>query len=618
VPFQRLGITLLIDGPLVSQGSGITTIGADAECLQYRGRYVVPGSHIKGHLRHAWTELKEHYNIPIPVERWLGRESLQARDDTSPDTADGEQWAPRRGLLVFSHFFFLTAADSSQHDHIRVALNSNQVVKDKALQIVRSPWTYGATIEAKGWIEYNDNEFSDHNELSNAVKKGLQWAGAIGSEKGVGFGSINEVTVAPVTLPPKRNINTAANQKNDGNVNICGEEPVPDVGIKKETFSPEKDDLWKVTLAFDRPLCFAQPHIPDTNRLVSTSFVPGAALIANIANSAILDAASINKLTATNATPNGKPTHAPVSWLRAKHKENNIDHILYADAANHDQPFVFSKKKTRVTPGFVHAFKNIPSEIKSTLAPTADWLEVRTAITPYSRLAKDQSLFSMLCLDPDPDTPWHCHLHVRDLTASERRALYGFLCNDMRGPFGKTDAMVNHCMISVPEPVSPDAWIDENGSVRLMITASACLLEPGMSTAGATDNTTCLSNYNEYWKDISDDSLFLKRCFVSERMAGGMYIHRRFSTQTPYQPDILTEAGSVFLLEANPEKQTSQADVLNLLQGWYNTGLPDSKHYRNNPYDRRPWSPRNGYGAIAPLPPLPQPELPAKWRIVDV
>ncbi len=88
--------------------------------------------------------------------------------------------------------------------------------------------------------------------------------------------------------------------------------------------------------------------------------------------------------------------------------------------------------------------------------------------------------------------------------------------------------------------------------------------------------------------------------------SGGYYLHKRFQPNKQYEPYLLTEGGSIFVLTINKGKES---EASNKLEEWYKYGLPlpewaitrysrDDKqngdHWTNCPYIRE-----NGYGEIA-------------------
>jgi len=74
--WQKLNINMAVTGPLLTRSSDVIPVGIDGQNLVYNGKPVVLGSHIRGHLRHAWEELNK-LGADYPIARWLGTESAR-------------------------------------------------------------------------------------------------------------------------------------------------------------------------------------------------------------------------------------------------------------------------------------------------------------------------------------------------------------------------------------------------------------------------------------------------------------------------------------------------------------------------------------------------------------
>jgi hypothetical protein len=127
--------------------------------------------------------------------------------------------------------------------------------------------------------------------------------------------------------------------------------------------------------------------------------------------------------------------------------------------------------------------------------------------------------------------------------------------------------------------------------------------------------------YGETWQQLSNNSLEMVRFFATQTLAGGHYLWKRFQDRRttsgepqPYQPYLLTNAGSVFVLKpvANRE-QTAQEHI----KQWFNTGLPIADNLLEryalsaevqNQWQQCPYISQNGYGEVAV-------NLPIHWEL---
>ena len=136
---------------------------------------------------------------------------------------------------------------------------------------------------------------------------------------------------------------------------------------------------------------------------------------------------------------------------------------------------------------------------------------------------------------------------------------------------------------------------------------------PVLNKAGALFNA-----YADTWDSLSKNAdnpdstgcLELVRFFATQSLAGGLYLWKRFQNtqknepqnEQPYQPYLLTDVGSVFVLRSTDASEIAQQKI----KEWFEHGLPlpdwAKKEYLSD--DKPDWSscpylPQNGYGEIA-------------------
>jgi hypothetical protein len=109
-------------------------------------------------------------------------------------------------------------------------------------------------------------------------------------------------------------------------------------------------------------------------------------------------------------------------------------------------------------------------------------------------------------------------------------------------------------------------------------------------------------SYEKVWAELSGGTVKLVRYFAQQTLAGGYYLHERFQSKKAYYPWLLTDAGSVFVLEA------INGGAGQMIDDWVKHGLKLPKwaveRYGSDslPGDHWkccPYIPENGYGEIA-------------------
>jgi hypothetical protein len=232
-------------------------------------------------------------------------------------------------------------------------------------------------------------------------------------------------------------------------------------------------------------------------------------------------------------------------------------------------------------------------------------LTIRTAIDAESGTAADEQLFSMETVIPG-DTDWGANLslhHIRD-TATRKAVIAELdallqqapLCN-----LGKTKALAD-ASLEAPFPYScEEEWnpqtLETGQSVRLYLQSPARLLSTGTALAGVNGEQALFDAYAQAWSALSRGSLALRHFRARQQLRGGHYWWRRYRVEQAdsYHPEILTDSGSVFVLEVR-----DAALARPHLQRWRQLGLPQhddgagGDDWRHNPFIAA-----NGYGEIA-------------------
>lgn len=253
---------------------------------------------------------------------------------------------------------------------------------------------------------------------------------------------------------------------------------------------------------------------------------------------------------------------------------------------------------------------------------TLRYLRIRTDIDGNG-VAKDSSLFGYESVVAPQDnqqavtTNWLFDLDLQAIPAGEREAVRQELAQLLGHglfPVGKTDAF---CTVQCAENDS-DVWpaktlhTIQTGDLVPILLSSDALLFP---TSEIADNPAVdlLGIYQGAFADLlqqagSVGALQLSHFFATQRLTGGNYLHGRFHRNKPYQPWVLTEAGSVFVFKVNDAQRARD-----VLQRWAATGLPLTAAVKTAcgaGWETNPYVPQNGFGEVQVAPEHKFPALP--------
>lgn len=559
----RFTVTLTLAAPVMSQASGARTFGIDAAQIRdEQNRPALPGTLIRGNLRHAWERL---WCAHAPEERWppplhlLGEES------------QGTQNSPNRARLGFSPYWSAEDAGDAGVRH-RIQIHPTQgSVKPGSLQVIEAPFRFGAAIvfsgRISGWLTEAEAE-----HLEFWLTKGFGFVAALGALKGAGFGRVLDSRVERTLVPPEQPARIPAG------------------------------DRYRLLLTLDRPFCFARSHTgSDNNRFESEDFIPGAAIKAAIARRLLASSvlcACLDELRISHAFPaapnHPRPRSLPLSWA-----VDGEDQLW--DLALKTKPGLLDHKAPTFQPDWKGKHWDKATQV-------GGWpvlrrrLAVRTAIKPGHTRAEDEKLFAIESIDPQ-GLVWLADLSLPELSAAEQARVLDELLDLTTAPLdslGKTKANAELSLAQgtpAPGPEEPSLIRDSLAVVYLQTPA---LLLPSPGAIPPTNGGQALQDaYRQSWRRLSEGSLDLSHFFARQQLVGGKYLWRRFwdgdkKPPRPYHPQLLTEAGSVFVLKVIDESKARAR-----LADWQAWGLPPclpeklKDTWQANPYQRQ-----NGYGEV--------------------
>lgn len=165
-----------------------------------------------------------------------------------------------------------------------------------------------------------------------------------------------------------------------------------------------------------------------------------------------------------------------------------------------------------------------------------------------------------------------------------------FLSNGLFG-IGKTAASAtvttSHCFDPPPPKTIDINRLQTGQTIIITLQSLSKLLPDKLQTDATNDGKTLRACYQDKFTKYG---LELKTFFAEQQFIGGYYWHKRYNKNKPYNPQILTKAGSVFRFIVTDANRAQEA-----LTDWQIYGIPsDDENWQSNPYNRN-----NGYGEIA-------------------
>jgi hypothetical protein len=331
----------------------------------------------------------------------------------------------------------------------------------------------------------------------------------------------------------------------------------------------------------------------QNNAIISGSIVPSLQEIAD----------EFDKVRFTHAFPvtagaRLRPVQPPLSLVQDQ------DDVTY-DVALVSGPVLLGKPPR--APAFSIDWKDASNVFKELgWAEPPRELRVRTAIDSHRRKADDSQLFAYEMIIPN-GYEWLGYLDLSRIDTAKLSQVEAQLRNLLGSKLlaiGKTKAGVQIDLITdtsvQPKFTSNTSTLSAVVAPQWVITLQtpAVLCDPStiVETSGGNELRQA---YADVWDKLSGQSLALVRFFASQSLMGGRYLVDRFQPARPYNPFLLTDAGSVFVVQAEPGSVSSaQAKI----DAWLQHGLPlpdwAANRYRDA-WNTCPFRAVDGFGEIA-------------------
>ena len=611
----ELAVSLTIKGPIISSGGGDAARGLNRVfSCNAEDRPVLRGSHVKGKLREAMQEL----STAVPsgycdLDTLFGKE--QKKEDVDPRY-------PQRADVQISDFIL-----SEEHRkppngrNIRVSIDRRTgTSREQHLQMLENRFQSGSSTTWNGAISFFSPDEKAAQVLWKQFDIGLKWITALGGTKGTGYGRLEKV----VTEMTSCHQTAAVPLDNEGSeFALCFE--------------------------FIDDLLIGGPKKPQSNFVESEKIIPGSAVKGSLArflnmicgvtpstqsidpsNSSVADdkafpmmAKYYSRLRFLHALPTftgrrARPVVLPYSAVQVISSEGEP---AFGDVALLEGPVLDIHNRA---PRFLIDWKE--GEESKKLRESFGWgtpeiiNKTRTAIEEKTRTAEEEKLYTFQYLTPyqipDHDYPdgekqrvrWISRIMLPKMELAEQQRLRLELNRAIHLGWrymGKRDARFRMVDIGNEAPDAPFAsqqsTLSQGGLAVIMLQTDTLMFD-AKSLAEKKSKIDIQNVYEEYLKEITGDSCKLIRFFARQHMSGGYLAKKLYPLyRDRYYPYVLTEAGSVFVLEVrNPNANT-------LLKNFVENGLPLPKqiiellpkeenlweHWKNCPF-----VPENGYGEI--------------------
>lgn len=541
---HRLKVKLTLVGPILTRGGQTPQPGIDAPLARDPfGRPLLPFSLVKGKVRDAFR----HLNLdPAKLGSWLGQESASG------------SWEPDRGRLRFGDFVALEWQQdpTRTHDGVieRIQLDhTTGATAGRMLAMVESPFAYGEEVTFTGTIEFIADD-AEAKQIAADLERAMKFVPAYGAYRTVGFGRTKDVKVVAENLKPTAKGNPGG-------------------------------DVLPVRLALDRPLCIVgKKHA--RNHFESLDCIPGAVLKGATARLLLELAGSTAREVDGNAPAACAYPHvwkhlASIRFAEARPMSATatvrpVAPPLSTVMVGQQRYDVALEPQSRLIGDMAPAFApDWKYEQEAVVQAAFGWIDLprerrtRTAIDEQKGKAADEQLFSyglVLPKTPDQEIVWETVIGLHGIPADEREAVRSELAKLFAfglPNIGKTRAVATVEWRDSATTLAVSETAEPNGVHVVTLQTPHLMTNPKSLQSGKELKDV----YQEFWDDVAPNQFRLERFFARQSLHGG-YLRKRFAGAQSYEPYLLTDRGSTFVLKE------IGADAATKLQQWRDCGLP--------------------------------------------
>lgn len=565
--YGQFPLTIELKAPFLIAGTTPADYGVDmAQIRNHRGRAVIPDSHIKGVLRHAW-EVRNGGDSGVNAYDLFGR----GGDDI--DNNGGRLW-----------FTDLVAADIGKAPSVtRVGLDADTgAVRRGALFVIEQIARPGAVVEFTGTVTMRADNRQDAQSICDEIGIALRFVSSIGKFKTAGFGQLVGHKVGTLEEIPR--------------------------GANEKAYAPGQ---YRLSFGVNKPLLVDSTR-PDGNTFSGSQVITGGTIKGALAA----------KLQVGGFDPTSGDLGKTLSMMEIGHAFPNgpdmrpipLDHVQH----DKDQPPVLPPsgyepdyRDEKHIPAFAPDFKGDTKRKYLTR-------EYRThvKIDAGKGAAENSALFStssVLHEDEQPFT-WRTTVRLPDNANDAQKTEFSRCLNELdHGLFtlGKTKARTVETAISPAKATGSSHGTDD---WRLVLDTPLLMLRE----YHLSNEALYWAAIREYWSQATGGCYRLKvtdglpRMFARQSFASGFPALRfPWFDEDRLEPFVLTDPGSVFVLEcvdkaAGPNKRAELEKSGLPVALWTLPDPPDRQRSKPGELDAIkkpdfnicPYGPQNGYGHI--------------------
>ncbi len=608
-----LNISITLRGPLLTQSSSPGELGFDVVVARnHNEKPYLPGTLISGKIRQSLEELtdaiqgenKPDWFAP-KLDDWLGKPSEN-------DFAVSKR-------LFFSDFILNDNELEPSKTRYRIKIDQDRgAVEQHQIVMLENPFISGESYSFTGQVHFFSSQ--PHAEIIRQhIAVAIKWFSHLGALKSIGFGQVE-------------------------NAEIC---KIEELAIPTSSNTPSlTSDKIRFSIQPQYPCCLSGK--PNANNLFdSECIIPGSAIKGCIANTwnHLLDEQkgtiepnntdscyaelreNFSLIRICHAFPgkqeNERPVVAPLSIVTTVEEiEPDTKKTHYYDVAQLTKPSLIGQQ----APDFSVDWKDTENTLTTYPWPYIrfqDWgwdklhseLRVHTAINRKSRRSAKNELYAYEQIIPE-DKYWYGEFDLTKIASSETQTKVleqiQRLCQHGIIGLGKTKTPANIQFIDKLKPAINSKLEPLENNIWLITLQTDTLLGSPENLNESSGKEELQNMYEQLWDEISNSKLTLLRYFARQRMTGGRFRKQTMQKQTMqneqenYRPWLLTEAGSLFVLQANTANDIE--DIQTRLKCWMEQGLPLAQsaiswyRLRDDPQQHwkyTPFVPENGYGEIA-------------------